>query len=223
MKKMLLLAAMAVFAIPAFADDCDGKECHKKRGFDGRAAVMQQDPEFMAKMQAKKAEMKARKEAFEQKEDRLEKLVEKYKKAKAGSKKQAELRKEIGQELESVREDQLKMRAEKLAGFEKRMATMKEELAKEQSADGKQKWIEKMTDLVIAEDGDLGDALEKEGRIHKGNIGPKAKDGKCPYAKKGKCPHAKDGKCPGKGGKIGGHRGSRVELPVEPKPMPEVK
>lgn len=212
MKKMLWLAALLAFSVPAFADDCDDKECHKKRGFDGRAAVMHQDPEFVAKMQAKKAEMKARKEAFEKKEDRLEKLVEKYKKAKTGSKKQAELRAEIGQELESVREDQLKMRAEKLAGFEKRMATMKEELAKEQSADAKQKWIEKMTDLVIAEDGDLGDALEKEGRIHKAPKGPK-----------GKCPHAKDGKCPRKGGKIGGHRGSRVELPVEPKPMPEVK
>ena len=65
MKKMLWLAALLAFSVPAFADDCDDKECHKKRGFDGRAAVMQQDPEFVAKMQAKKAEMKARKEAFE--------------------------------------------------------------------------------------------------------------------------------------------------------------
>ena len=97
----------------------------------------------------------------------MENLVEKYKKAKAGSKKQAQLRAEIGQELESVREDQLKMRAEKLAGFEKRLAVMKESLAKENEAGAKEAWINKMTDLVIAEDGEPCNDVIIEGPLCK--------------------------------------------------------
>ncbi|MBQ8843901.1 MAG: hypothetical protein IJ016_03840 [Elusimicrobiaceae bacterium] len=198
MKKMLVMAALLAFTVPAFAgEDCDKIDCHAKYGQKKEFAT-NLTPEMKAKMEAQRAERRARKAAFEQKEDRLERLVEKYKKAKAGSKKQAELRAEIGQELESVREEQLKMRAEKLAGFEKRLAVMKESLAKEQEEGAKEAWINRMTDLVIAEDGDLEDALEREGHIFKG---PKA-------------PHFKGPR---------GQKGPRVELPVEPKPAAEVK
>jgi len=191
------MAALLAFTVPAFAgEDCDKIDCHAKYGQKKEFAA-KLTPEMKAKMEAQRAERRARKAAFEQKEDRLERLVEKYKKAKSGSKKQAELRAEIGQELESVREEQLKMRAEKLAGFEKRLAVMKESLAKEQEEGAKEAWINKMTDLVIAEDGDLEDALEREGHIFKGHA-PKRPNFKGP-------------------------KGPRVELPVEPKPMPEVK
>lgn len=197
MKKMLVMAALLAFTVPAFAgEDCDNRDCRKHA--PKHEVGFQISPEAKAKFEADRAERKARKAAFEQKEDRLERLVEKYKKAKAGSKKQAELRAEIGQELESVREEQLKMRAEKLAGFEKRLAAMKEGLAKEQEEGAKEAWINKMTDLVIAEDGDLEDALEREAHIFKG---PKA-------------PHFKGPR---------GQKGPRVELPVEPKPAAEVK
>lgn len=190
MKKMLVMAALLAFTVPAFAgEDCDKIDCHQKYGQKHEMAA-KMTPEMKAKFEADRAERKARKIAFEQKEDRLERLVEKYKKAKAGSKKQAEIRAEIGQELESVREDQLKIRAEKLADFEKRLAAMKEGLAKENESGAKEAWINRMTDLVIAEDGDLEDALEREGRIFKGPKGP---------------------------------RGPRVELPIEPKPVAEVK
>ena len=201
MKKMLVMAALLAFTVPAFAgEDCDKIDCHQKYGQKHEMAA-KMTPEMKAKFEADRAERKARKIAFEQKEDRLERLVEKYKNAKAGSKKQAEIRAEIGQELESVREDQLKMRAEKLADFEKRLAAMKEGLAKENEAGAKEAWINRMTDLVIAEDGDLEDALAREGRIFKGPKGPKA-------------PHFKGHR---------GQKGPRVELPVEPKPMAEVK
>lgn len=197
MKKMLVMAALLAFTVPAFAgEDCDKIDCHAKYGQKKEFAT-NLTPEMKAKMDAQRAERRARKAAFEQKEDRLERLVEKYKKAKSGSKKQAELRAEIGQELESVREEQLKMRAEKLAGFEKRLAVMKESLAKEQEEGAKEAWINKMTDLVIAEDGDLKDALEREGHIFKGHA-PKRPNFKGP-------------------------KGPRVELPVEPKPVAEVK
>ncbi len=191
------MAALLAFTVPAFAgEDCDKIDCHAKYGQKKEFAT-NLTPEMKAKMDAQRAERRARKAAFEQKEDRLERLVEKYKKAKSGSKKQAELRAEIGQELESVREEQLKMRAEKLAGFEKRLAVMKESLAKEQEEGAKEAWINKMTDLVIAEDGDLKDALEREGHIFKGHA-PKRPNFKGP-------------------------KGPRVELPVEPKPVAEVK
>ena len=95
-----------------------------------------------------------------------------WKKAKEGSKKQASLRKDIGEVLEQVRQEQISFRAEKLQEFEQRLARMKEGLAKEEEPAAKEAWVNKMTDRVIAEDGDLAEALRGAGRMSKGPFPP---------------------------------------------------
>ena len=124
---------------------------------------------------AAKEQRKARKAQFKANEEKLEKLVKEYKSAKDGSKKQASLRKDIGEVLEQVREEQIAIRAEGLQDFEQRLARMKEGLAKEQEPAAKTAWVEKMTDEIIAEDGDFGEALMSHGRMGpmpRGPMGP---------------------------------------------------
>lgn len=169
MKKLWMLGLLLAFCAPAFAGEkCDG-DCQKKmRGV--RQEMMKNDPAMKAKMDAAKAERKARKAQFKQNEEKLEKLVKQYKAAKDGSKKQAAAREEIVKILDGVRDEQIAMRAEKLQEFEKRLGMMKDRLAKEQEPAAKTAWVTMMTDKVIAEDGDLMEALSQQGHMR---IGPR--------------------------------------------------
>ncbi len=166
MKKVLKLGTLLAFCAPVFAaDKCEGGDCPKMKG--PRAEMAQKGRERRGPMNPEwKARNKARKAKVRQQEEQLEKLVKEYKKAKEGSKKQAAAREQIAAVLETVREDQVTLRREQLQGFEKRLASMKERLAEEQKPAAKAAWVEMMTDRVIAEDGDLEDALEMHGRMH---------------------------------------------------------
>jgi len=175
MKKMLVLATLIAFAAPGFA----GGQQDEKEGpkpFKGpRHEMMQKDPAFKEKMEAKKAEHKARKAQIKARDAKLEKLVQEYKKAKDGSKKQAAAREEIGQILAEVRDEQITIRERQIKSFEERLGDMKNRLDKEKSPEMKKEWIEKMTDRVITEDGDLEEVLAHYGHMGKGN--PKGFDG----------------------------------------------
>lgn len=181
MKKLLVLATLLAFSAPVFAaPKCEGDNCPAKD--KGPRAEMRLKkapalkPEAKAALKAKhdeeKAKRKARKAQVRANEEKLEKLVKDYKKAKEGSKKQASLREDIGKVLEQVRQEQITFRAEKLQEFEQRLARMKEGLAKEEEPAAKEAWVNKMTDRVIAEDGDLEEALRGASHMPKGPFPP---------------------------------------------------
>ena len=170
MKKLFVLATLLVFSTAAFAaPKCKGDECPVKDKAPRHEMLRKGDKaDKKAKMDAAKAERKARKAQFKANEEKLEKLVKEYKKAKEGSKKQASVREEIGEILNTVRDEQIEVRSEQIKVFEKRLADMREALNKEQEPAAKNAWIEKMTDKVIAEEGDLGEALRSYGHMPKG-------------------------------------------------------
>lgn len=172
MKKIFMLATLLAFCAPVFAaDKCESGDCPKKMK-GPRAEMAQKGREHKGHIDPeRKAQNKARKAKIKQQEEQLEKLVKEYKKAKEGSKKQAAARKQIAAVLETVREDQVALRQEQLENFEKRLASMKERLAEEQKPEAKTAWVEKMTELIIAEDGDLEDALEMHGRMQMRSLG----------------------------------------------------
>ncbi len=178
MKKLFVLGTLLVFGAAAFAaPKCQGDDCPVKKGKEARHEMLMKGDKAdrKAKLDADKAERKARRAQFKANEEKLEKLVKEYKKAKEGSKKQASLREEIGEVLNTVRSEQIEMRSEQIKAFEKRLADMREALNKEQEPAAKNAWIEKMTDKVIAEDGDLGEALRSYGHMPKGpKAGPEA-------------------------------------------------
>lgn len=209
MKKLLVLSTLLVFSTAAFAaPKCEGDDCPVKKDKKARhEMVMKGDrSDRKAKLEADKAERKARRAQFKANEEKLEKLVKEYKKAKEGSKKQASAREEIGEVLNTVRDEQIEIRSEQIKVFEKRLADMREALNKEQEPAAKNAWIEKMTDKVIAEDGDLGEALRSYGHMPKG---PQARP-------EGLAEHHK-------GPKAGprGPLGPDGELPPPPPPAPE--
>ena len=69
---------------------------------------------------------------------------------------------EIRKILTEVRDEQIAFREKKIAEFEERLAKMKTRLADEKSPDTKEAWIEKTTQLVIEENGNLGTVLKKQ-------------------------------------------------------------
>ena len=171
MKKLLVLAALAALTVPVFADDMhDGTEGPEH--FNGPRHEMAQNPELQAQMEAKKAEMQAHQVKIKATEEKLEKLVKEYKKAKEGSKKQIAAREEIGKVLAEVRVGQIALREQQIANFEKRLADMKARLAAENTAEAKEAWINKMSERVIAKDGDLKAVLAHYGHMGKGPMKP---------------------------------------------------
>lgn len=188
MKKLLVLGTLLAFFAPVFAaPKCDGDNCPQKREGKPRQELRVKkgpklSPEIQAKFKEAKEQRKARRAQFKANEEELEKLVKDYKKAKDGSKKQASLRKDIGEVLGRVRDEQIAVRAEGLKDFEGRLERMKEGLAEEQKPEAKAAWVEKMTDRIIAEDGDLGEALHEHGRIGPRRAAPRGPKGPGPDA-----------------------------------------
>lgn len=173
MKKLLVLGTLLAFCAPVFAaEKCEDGDCRNKmkgprqemirKSRDGKREMK---PGMKAKMEAAKAQRKARKAKFKENEAQLEKLVKEYKAAKEGSKKQAAAKEGIVKVLNGVRDEQITLRSEQLQGFEKRLEMMKKRLAEEEMPEAKSAWVEKMTEQIIAEDGDLMEALENQGRM----------------------------------------------------------
>ena len=186
MKKILVLGTLLAFCAPVFAaPKCEGDNCPPKRDGKARHELRvkkgpQLSPEMQAKFKEAKEQRKARRAQFKANEEKLEKLVKDYKKAKEGSKKQASLREDIGEVLGQVRDEQIAVREEGLKDFEERLARMKEGLAEEQKPEAKAAWVGEMTDKIIAEDGDLGEALHEHGRIGPRHAGPRGPKGPGP-------------------------------------------
>ena len=221
MKKVIWMLAVALIAMPVFAQEMPvGK-------LDGKAVMDQRHEVFQKAHKAQMEKMKATKE-------KAEKLVKEYNGLKDGKKKDAK-RAEIEKLVSSVREEQLDFNEKQLNQFEERLGNMKEALNKEKTAESKKAWVAEKSDKLIAENGDIkvlfdrmgqGQRMDRpEGRpFMKDGNGPKhfGKDGKCPFAKDGKkCEKGKDCKCGKHDGKF--HKGPRVGINPPPPPAKEVK
>ena len=181
MKKLLVVMMMSALCLPVFAkDDCAGD----KRPFkDGRTHFAVHCKKVAQESEFKKAhrEHKAKMEATEEK---VEKLVEEYNKLKPGKKKDAK-KAEIAAIVAGIRDEQLKFKEQQIAQFQERLEAMKKGLETQKTEEAKQAWVEKKTDAIIADDGDL-DVL------FKGEMGPAPrKDGK--FDRDGKKGHGPKG------------------------------
>ena len=157
---------VAVVAMPALAQE----DKAPKPGKDAPVVAMQRDHEAFKKAHEEhKAQLKATKE-------KMEKLVKEYNKLKDGKKKDAK-RAEIEKEVSAIHEKQLEFKKDQLAKFEERLARMKADFEKENSAEGKKEWINQKTDALIAADGDLKALFDRPG-MHRPHFGPKGKNGK---------------------------------------------
>ena len=162
MKKITFALVAAVLAVPALAQE--PKIIAPSN--NAPAVDMQRDHEAFKKAHEEhKAQMKATKE-------KMEKLVKEYNKLKDGKKKDAK-RAEIAQEVNAIHEKQLAFKKDQLAQFEERLARMKADFEKENSAEGKQAWTNEKTDALIQANGDMKALF---GPRHGGMRGPK--DGK---------------------------------------------
>ena len=171
MKKLIFALIVSAVAMPALAQ----QNKVPQPGKDAPAVEMQRDHEAFKKAHEEhKAQMKATKE-------KMEKLVKEYNKLKPGKKKDAK-RAEIEQEVNAIHEKQLAFKKDQLAQFEERLARMKADFEKENSAEGKQAWTNEKTDALIQANGDMKALF---GPRHGGMRGPK--DGKGP--RMGKRPH----------------------------------
>lgn len=204
MKKLLLVSLLAALCAPAFAEGAscpcqDGAEnCRCKAAKEAR---VNPGPRHEGKDARRDEFKKARKEhkaKMRATEEKAEKLVEEYKKLKTGKKKDAK-KSEIAAFVASIREEQLKFKEEQLAKFKDRLARMEEGLARQKSDEDKQAWVDRKTNALIEDDGDL-DALFDEREM-----GPAPKEG------------------PMKGPKGAPEGGEEGQLPPPPMPDPEVK
>lgn len=186
MKKITLALVAACLAVPALA-----QETKIPQGDNAPAVEMQRDHKAFKKAHEEhRAQMKATKE-------KMEKLVKEYNKLKDGKKKDAK-RAEIEKEVGAIHEKQLAFKKDQLAKFEERLARMKADFEKENSAESQKEWVNEKTEALIKADGDVK-ALFGPGPDMRG---PQAQGGPCPcMGEKKDCPCKKGlmGKRPHKG------------------------
>ena len=145
MKKIVLAMLAVCVSGPVLAQEIpaaalkDGRPNMEQFG-QGHKAFDKAHKEQMAKIKAK--------------EEQMAKLVTEYNKLKDGKKKDVK-RAEIEKEVAAIRDEQIKIKKDQLDKFEQRIAVMKDEFAKENTTKGKQEWVSKKTDELIANEGSL--------------------------------------------------------------------
>lgn len=160
MKKVMLVALLAAFCVPAFAEgprDCKGDNCPQPKkavAVQGKHHKKNQEDKKDARAEEFKKARKEHKAKMRATEEKMEKLVEEYNKLKAGKKKEAK-KAEIAEMVASIRDEQIKFKEEQLAKFKERLEQMQKGLDEEKSDKAKKAWVEEKTNAVIAEEGDL--------------------------------------------------------------------
>nr|QGT50706.1 hypothetical protein Elusimicrob1349_1760 [uncultured Elusimicrobia bacterium] len=174
MKKVLLAVLAGALCLPAFAKDvkCDGEKCPMMK--KGRAEMTDHRKGKDARADAFKKARKEHKAKMKATEEKMEKLVAEYNALKAGKKKDAK-KAEIAAMVASIRDEQIKFKEEQLKKFNERLEQMKKGLDEQKSDEAKKAWVEKKTDEVIADDGDLDVLFDKPEMP-----GPGPRDGKGP-------------------------------------------
>ena len=101
-------------------------------------------------------------------QEKMENLVKEYNKLKNGKKKEAKLA-EIRAEVAQIHEKQLEFKRAQLDQFERRLEGMRDAFAKQDAPEAKNAWVEKHTEELIAQNGDLKVLFKPEfGRKHMG-------------------------------------------------------
>ena len=198
MKKTVLSMVAVLLAFPVVAQEAAPQQQPQDRsammqghGERGHEAFTKAHKEQMAKMKAK--------------QDKMGKLVKEYKGLEDGKKKDAK-RKEIEKEVTAIHEEQLKFKKDQLGKFEDRLGEMKKEFSKENSSDGKKEWINKKTDELIKNDGDVRRLFAPQG--------PRMENDR-----NGKGPHKGIGKGMHRGSHMGGFKGGqRPQRPEQGQP-----
>ncbi len=201
MNKVLLTTVAVLVSAPVFAQDQRPQEMPQ-----GPMPRMEQGKDHQAFEKARKEQLAKMKAT----EEKMEKLVKDYNKLPAGKKKDAK-REEIAKEVGAIHEEQLKFKGEQLGKFEARLAGMKDSFAKENSAEGREEWVNKKTDELIANNGDLKALFKPEGAM-----GPGPKMGRHGKGMKGRHGHFRGPKGP----RPDFDKGPRYDKPVE---MPKDK
>jgi len=158
MKKVWMLALACALCAPAFAEKmkCDGDKCPMKK----RPVMTERQKGKDARADAFKKARKEHKAKMKATEEKMEKLVEEYNKLKPGKKKDAK-KAEIAAMVASIRDEQIKFKEEQLGKFNERLEQMKKSLDEQKSEEAKKAWVEKKTDEVIADEGDLDVLFER--------------------------------------------------------------
>lgn len=172
MKKIVLAMLAVCVSGPILAQETpaasprDGRPAMEQFRHQGHEAFTKANKEQMDKIKAKEAQMA--------------KLVKEYKGLKEGKKKDAKFA-EIKKEVVAIRDEQLKFKQDQLDKFEKRLATMREDFAKENTVEAKEEWANKKTEKVIENDGNLRGLFGR----HAGGRGPQMNFPKDKKFKKG--------------------------------------
>ena len=115
---------------------------------ENRPVVQGEQPaNFKAAREKHEAQLKATK-------DKMDKLVAEYKKMKPGKKRDAK-KAEIVVIVTDIRDQQILFKEKNLAGFEKRLNHMKNELAQQSAPEARKAWVDVHTEKLIEQNGDL--------------------------------------------------------------------
>ena len=197
MKKILITTVAVLISAPIFAQD------QKPQVPNAPMPRMEQGKDYKAFEKARK-EQRAK---FKATEEKMGKLVKEYNKLPDGKKKDAK-RDEIAKEVASIHEEQLKFKGDQLVKFEQRLTGMKEDFVKKSSAEGKQEWVNKKTDELIANEGKLFNLFKPEGNMGPGPM--MGRNGKGPMM-------GRHGKHFGRHGHFKGPRGPRPDFDKGPR------
>ena len=145
MKKIAFALVATLLAVPALAQE--GKLPPQGPDTPAVQDVKRDHEAFKKAREAHRAQMKATQE-------KMEKLVKEYNKLKEGKKKDAK-RAEIEKEVNAIHQKQLEFKKDQLDKFEERLARMKADFDKENTADAQQAWTKEKTDALIQANGDV--------------------------------------------------------------------
>ena len=170
MKKVLLIVFAGAVCALAYANEPSQAPAPQTEA----AAVQDQQPapaDFKQAREKHEAHLKATQE-------KMTTLVGEYNKLKAGKKKEAK-KAEIAQAVATIHEEQIQFKEKQLAGFEKRLNQMKEELAAQSTSQAKEEWVNQRTEKLIEEKGDMRVLFDKPlgmgqgAKMHGAKFGPK--------------------------------------------------
>ncbi len=146
MKKIVLTMLAVCVSGPILAQETSvaapkaGKPTMEERLGQRHEAFTKAHKEQMAKIKAKK--------------DEMSKLVEEYNKLKDGKKKDAKLA-EIKKKVKEFGDEKSNFEKTQLENLDKRVVALKEKYAQENTEKAKEEWVNKKTEELIANNGDL--------------------------------------------------------------------
>lgn len=162
MNKLMMGVLLCALCAPAFAEEpCKGPECAAQAQPAAAADAAGRKKAKEDRRDQMKKDREAKKAEFKKNQKLVSGLVKEYKAMKPGAKKDAK-RAEIAKIVENFHNDQISFKERELKRFQHRLAKMQERLAQESTPQAKTEWVNRKTDRVIEDDGDLEAVLKPE-------------------------------------------------------------